>query len=133
MAIAAFGPIDGVVVSDAELRRGGPTYTVDTVEALLAEAPEDRIVLVVGADAAATLGSWHRASELAALVDVAVVPRPGATASAPEEFSVRTVQMAPVDLSSTDVRAALGRGADPFGLLPEAVVRVVLAHRLYSP
>jgi len=133
MATAAFGLIDGVVVSDVELRRGGPTYTIDTVEALLAEAPEDRVVLVVGADAAATLGSWHRASELAALVDVAVVPRPGATAGVPEEFSVRTLQMPRVDLSSTDVRAALGRGEDPSGLLPAAVVRVVLAHRLYSP
>ena len=93
----------------------------------------DRIVLVVGADAAASLGAWHRAHDLASLVEIAVVPRPGTEARAPEEFSVRAVQMAPVDLSSTAVRAALERGEDPSGLLPEAVVRSVLAHRLYSP
>jgi nicotinate-nucleotide adenylyltransferase len=133
MATAAFSSIDRVVVSDLELRRGGPTYTIDTVEALLRDSPGDRIVLVVGADAAASLGAWHRAHDLASLVEIAVVPRPGTEARAPEEFSVRAVQMAPVDLSSTAVRAALERGEDPSGLLPEAVVRSVLAHRLYSP
>jgi nicotinate-nucleotide adenylyltransferase len=133
MAQAAFGEIDRVVVSDLELRRGGPTYTIDTVEALLKEEPSARVVLIVGADAAASLRSWHRATELASLVEVAVVPRPGSEAAAPEEFSARTIQMAPVDLSSTAVRAALGRGEDPYGLLPAAVVRSVLTHRLYSP
>ena len=133
MATAAFGGIDRVVVSDLELRRGGPTYTIDTVEALLEDSPGDRLVLVLGADAAGTLGSWHRSHDLAELVEIAVVPRPGTTATVPEEFSVRAVTMPPVDLSSTSVRAALMRGEDPAGLLPEAVVRSVLAHRLYSP
>ena len=73
------------------------------------------------------------AGDLAALVEIAVVPRSGAVVRVPEEFSVRTVRMVPVDLSSTSVRAALERGEDPKGLLPEAVVRSVLAHRLYSP
>ncbi len=132
MAEAAFSSIDRVVVSDLELRRGGPTYTIDTVEALLAEAPGDRIVVVLGADAAASLGSWHRAGDLAALVEIAVVPRPGVEATPPEEFSAHMVLMEEVDLSSTSVRAALERGEDPRGLLPEAVVRLVLAHRLYA-
>jgi nicotinate-nucleotide adenylyltransferase len=133
MAEAAFSSIDRVLVSDLELRRGGPTYTIDTVEALLAESPGDRLVVVVGADAAASLGAWHRSGDLAALVEIAVVPRSGAVVRVPEEFYVRTVRMVPVDLSSTSVRAALERGEDPKGLLPEAVVRSVLAHRLYSP
>jgi nicotinate-nucleotide adenylyltransferase len=133
MAEAAFSSIDRVVVSDLELRRGGPTYTIDTVEALLAESPGDRLVVIVGADAAASLGAWHRAAELALLVEIAVVPRPGTEIAAPEEFSVRTVAMAPIDLSSTAVRQALERGEDPSGLLPAEVVLSVLAHRLYSP
>jgi nicotinate-nucleotide adenylyltransferase len=122
-----------VVVSDLELRRGGPTYTLDTVEALLAASPEDALVLVVGADAAASLGSWHRAAELASLVTVAVVPRPGGGGEEPEGFSVREVPMAPVDLSSTGVRAALARGEDPSALVPQGVVRILLENRLYAP
>jgi nicotinate-nucleotide adenylyltransferase len=133
MARAAFDGVAKVTVSDVELRRDGPTYTIDTVEALLAEAPDDDLVLVVGADAASAMGSWHRAGDLARLVTVAIVPRPGAELAAPEGFSVRDVPMTPVDLSSTAVRAALRRGADPRGLVPPGVVRVLLTHPLYAP
>jgi nicotinate-nucleotide adenylyltransferase len=133
MARAAFAGLDGVVVSDLELRRAGPTYTVDTVESLGATSPGGRLVLVVGADAAASLPRWHRARDLAALVEVAVVPRPGTATPAPEGFTVLTVEMAPVDLSSTEVRAALAAGADPAGLVPPGVVPILSTRRLYSP
>jgi len=133
MARAAFEGVAKVTVSDVELRRGGPTYTIDTVESLLAEHPGDVLVLVVGADAAAALATWHRAPVLARLVDVAIVPRPGADAPAPEGFSVRDVPMAAVDLSSTAVRAALAAGADPRGLVPPGVVPILSTHRLYAP
>lgn len=113
MTRAAFEGVDRVVVSDLELRRAGPTYTIDTVESLLADRPGDALTLVLGADAAVALGSWHRADELARLVDVAIVPRPGTPLDAPEGFSVRIVPMAPVDLSSTTVRAALAAGRTP--------------------
>jgi len=133
MARAAFDGVAKVTVSDAELRRGGPTYTIDTVEALVAEHPGDELVLVVGADAAAALGSWHRAGDLARLVDVAIVPRPGTDPPSPEGFSVRDVPMDPVDLSSTSVRAALARGEDAAALVPPGVVRILLTHPLYAP
>jgi nicotinate-nucleotide adenylyltransferase len=133
MARAAFDGVDRVVVLDLELRRAGPTYTIDTVESLLAERPGDALTLVVGADAAAALGSWHRAEELARLVDVAVVPRPGTPIAVPEGFSVRIVPMAPLDLSSTAVRAALAAGEDPAEMVPPGVVRILLTHPLYAP
>jgi nicotinate-nucleotide adenylyltransferase len=133
MARAAFEGVDRVVVSDLELRRAGPTYTVDTVESLLDERPGDALTLVLGADAAAALGSWHRADELARLVDVAVVPRPGTPIAVPQGFSVRIVPMAPVDLSSSAVRAALAAGEDPAEMVPPGVVRILLTHPLYAP
>ena len=132
MALAAFEGLDKVRLSDIELRRDGPTYTVDTVTELLDEDSGATLFLVVGADAASTLASWHRAGELAGLVTVAVVPRPGPSAAAPPGFRVVEVAMEPVDLSSTGIRAALGRGEDPAGLVPERVVPLVLANRLYS-
>ena len=133
LARAAFGAIDRVVVSDVELRRDGPTYTIDTVEEMVAASPDVELVLVVGADAAASLPRWHRAGDLARLVTLGIVPRPGGEAVEPEGFSARWVQMAPVDLSSTAVRAALRAGHDPHGLVPDAVVHMLLANRLYSP
>ncbi len=133
MAHAAFDDLDGVVVSDRELRRAGPTYTIDTVEELLEEGPDDHVVLLVGADAAEGLPGWHRAGELARLVEVAVVPRPGTSSGLPPGFRARIVAMDPIDLSSTQVRAALAAGGDPTGLIPARVVPLVTARRLYSP
>jgi nicotinate-nucleotide adenylyltransferase len=133
MTRAAFEGVDAVVVLDLELRRAGPTYTIDTVEALLAEHPGDSLTVVLGADAAAGLGSWHRAAELAQLVDVAIVPRPGTPLVVPEGFSARKVPMAPVDLSSTAVRHALAAGEEPSRLVPPGVVRTLLTHPLYAP
>jgi len=132
MTRAAFADVGGAVVSDLELRRDGPTYTIDTVEALLDQDHGSRIVVVVGADAAAAMGRWHRAGELAALVEVGVVPRSGGPWAVPAGFRVRRVDMAPVDLSSSGVRAALLAGADPGGLLPRKVVPLALASRRYS-
>jgi nicotinate-nucleotide adenylyltransferase len=133
MTRAAFEGVERVVVRDLELRRSGPTYTIDTVESLLAEHPGDPLTVVLGADAAAGLGSWHRATELAQLVDVAIVPRPGTPIRVPEGFSARAVPMAPVDLSSTAVRAALAAGVDPADLVPPGVVHMLLTHPLYAP
>jgi nicotinate-nucleotide adenylyltransferase len=132
MARAAFDGLPGVVVSDRELRRGGPSYTIDTVEELLAEAPDDELVVVLGADAADGLPGWHRADELSRLVSVAIVPRPGERHSDPAGFRVRHVAMDPVDLSSTGVRRALAEGANPATLVPPGVVRSLLTNQLYS-
>lgn len=133
MARAAFDGEDRVEVSDLELRRGGPTYTIDTVLELRGWANGTDVVVVLGADAAAGLGTWHRADELRSLVAIAVVPRPGGPFDTPEGFFVLDVLMEPVDLSSTAVRAALARGEDPEGLVPPGVVRALLTNRLYSP
>jgi nicotinate-nucleotide adenylyltransferase len=133
MAHAAFDGEDRVEVSDLELRRGGPTYTIDTVLELRREVPDLDVVVVLGADAAAGLPTWHRADELASLVAVAVVPRPGGPFERPEGFFLMDVRMEPIDLSSTAVREALRRGDDPASLVPAGVVRALLTNRLYSP
>jgi nicotinate-nucleotide adenylyltransferase len=135
MARAAFGDLADVTVSDLEVARGGPTYTFDTVSALLDEDPTRQVVLVLGADAAAGLSSWHRAEALAALVEVLVVPRPGFDGpleSATAGFTCRWLSVAPVDLSSTEVRRALREGADPAGVVPPGVVLLIAANRLYA-
>ncbi|MFV1970690.1 MAG: nicotinate-nicotinamide nucleotide adenylyltransferase, partial [Acidimicrobiia bacterium] len=61
-----------LVADDTEISRNGPSYTIDTIEQL-----GERQVLIVGADAALGIPTWHRADELVKLVDLAVVPRPG--------------------------------------------------------
>ena len=102
MARAAFEGLALVEVSDREIVRQGPSYTVDTVRELLVES--DAVDLVVGADLAQQLDSWHEADALRELVEVGVVPRPGAAALVPARWRGYLIEMEPVDLSSTFIR-----------------------------
>lgn len=120
MAHAAFDGMPGVEVSDIEVRRDGPTYTVDTVEELRSSAAT--VTLIVGADVLSQLPRWHRAEELATLVDVLVLPRDGGDTALPPGWRGATVSMDPVDVSSTDVRRRLEHGENPGDLVPAAIV-----------
>ena len=76
MTRLAFADVPGVVVDDRELRRAGPTYTVDTLRELRAEHPSDTLVLVIGADQADALDQWRESDEIARLAIISVADRP---------------------------------------------------------
>ena len=82
----------------------------------------DDVDLIVGADLTSQLDSWHRARELAALVRVGVVPRPGGAASLGPTWRSYEIPMSPVDLSSTFIRQRLLSDEDLRHVLPAAVV-----------
>ena len=120
MAHAAFDDLPGVEVSDIEVRRVGPTYTIDTVDAL--STPDLSIVLIVGADVVGQLPRWREAERLSQLVEVLVLPRDGSAAVLPPGWRGTIVDMDPVDVSSTEVRRRLENGENPAELVPTAVV-----------
>lgn len=120
MAHAAFDDLALVEVSDVEIRREGPSYTVDTVREFLRDA--DAVDLVVGADLATQLDRWYGAEQLRELVDVGIVPRPGAQSAAPEGWKWYEIPMEPVDLSSTFVRHLPTTSEDLEKYLPQAVI-----------
>ena len=80
-------------VSDIELRRSGPSYTLDTLLALRGANPHAEMFLVLGWDAASQLRSWHRPDEVLALAPVIVVTRPGRAAPSVED--VKTAGLDP--------------------------------------
>jgi nicotinate-nucleotide adenylyltransferase len=120
MAHAAFDDLPLVQVSDLEIRRKGPSYTIDTVRELLEDA--DALDLIVGADLAAQLDQWHGADALRELVHVAIVPRPGSSSSAPEGWRCYEIDMQPVDLSSTFIREMDPRAKNLFDFIPASVI-----------
>lgn len=130
-----------LAVDETELRRGGVSYTVDTLRSLRAARPGDEWVWIVGADQLARLGSWREPAELARLAEWAAYARPGFdwsefTVPAIEGLRVRRVEPAPGavwDLSSSGVRERLARGEDVRGLLPDKVVEYILENGLYRP
>jgi nicotinate-nucleotide adenylyltransferase len=68
-----------VQVNPIEILRTGPSYAIDTVEAVAQNFPDDTIVLVVGQDAAEKLDKWHRIDELREMVEFLIIARPGYT------------------------------------------------------
>jgi len=122
MASAAFAHLDLVRVSDREINRPGPSYTIDTVAELLAEA--QRVDLVIGADLAAQLPTWHRADELREMVTVGIIPRPGTPLTAPVGWECYEIDMAPVDLSSTFLREATLDDAGLKLFMPDEVIAI---------
>ncbi len=120
MAEAAFDGLDLVVVSDREIRRAGPSYTIDTVRELLREA--DEVDLIIGADLASQLDRWHEASELATMVRVGVVPRPGGAPAIPVGWVSYEIAMEPVDLSSTYIRDTHPDHENLREFVPEGVI-----------
>ncbi len=138
MVEAAVAGVPGLAVSTIELDRGGPSYTVETVEALAAAAggrgePAPEQYLIVGADVVATLSTWHRAGELAGLVTLAVVSRPGVkTPTAVPGWRVVVVSGTEVDLSSSAVRDRAEAGVSLTGLVPPGVEQYIAARDLYA-
>ncbi len=132
---AAVADIDvpGVVADQREVSRGGPTYTVDTVEELLAEHSGAEVFLVVGYDAAQHLDTWHRVEQLRQLATLVVVNRPrfDEVVDVPG-WKVEVVDIPSIDVSSSMVRERLATGLPVDGLVPAAAMRVLRKHGLYA-
>jgi nicotinate-nucleotide adenylyltransferase len=66
-----------IQVNPIEVLRTGPSYAIDTVEAVAQSYPDDTLVLIIGQDAADKLDQWHRIDELRTMVEFVVISRPG--------------------------------------------------------
>jgi nicotinate-nucleotide adenylyltransferase len=130
---AAVGAVEGVEASAIELARGGVSYTADTLAALQADDPSADLVLVIGADVAASLHTWERVDEVRSRCRLAVVNRPGApTPSVPDGWRADVVEIPALEVSSTDLRARVADGRPLDYLVPEAAVREVRRRGLYA-
>ena len=86
-----------VEVNPIEILRMGPSYTIDTVEAVAQAYPEDQIILIVGTDAYEKLDQWHRVDELMKMVTLEVIQRPGYIGNLARDIDA-------IDVSATQVR-----------------------------
>lgn len=122
------------VLDRIELERSGPTYTVETLEQMVAERP-GTCVLILGADQYARLHTWHRWADLLPLVELAVAQRPGTPLVADPAVAARPVTELPLpamDVSASDIRTRAALGHDISKLVPDPVARYIGSHRLYE-
>jgi nicotinate-nucleotide adenylyltransferase len=147
MTALAANSSEGLLASDLELQREGPSYTALTLEALHREgfvAPQ--LFFILGADAYAEIATWYDYPRFLALANFVVVARPGTrvgepipnpkslrTAAKPSTTSVVFVDAETPDISSTEIRRRVGAGESIDGLVPSMVGDHIRRHRLYVP
>jgi nicotinate-nucleotide adenylyltransferase len=128
------------IVSDLELSRPGPSYTVDTLDELNSSEPNNELFLIVGGDVAAGLPQWREPERVLALATLAVARRRG-TAWASVESALRGLRggerarffrMPQIGVSSTIVRERV-RAKQPIRyIVPDQVAEYIARHRLYG-
>ena len=123
-------PITGLEVSDAEIRRGGPSYTVTTLRELREANPGAELYLIIGRDLVDDFGSWHESTEIERLATIVVVDRPGYVSDAKRGWKLLVVP--PVDVSSTELRDRLRDGRDVSAHMTQAVVDEIHQRGLYG-
>jgi nicotinate-nucleotide adenylyltransferase len=141
-------------IDDRELHREGPSYTVDTLRGLRAELGASLpLILLLGADAFGGLSTWHRWRDLFSLAHIVVLTRPGhggvfEAELASEWFtrrvadrgalhdrpcgSILPLQVTPLEISASAIRATLARGGSVRYLVPDAVAEYIARERLYD-
>ena len=122
-------------MSDVEVTRRGPSFTVDTLRHFRERNPGASLFLLVGADQFAEMASWREAEEVARLARVAVFPRGGSDPRGVDRGAGMEGEIVPVlriDLSSSEVRGRAAAGRPIRGLVPEGVRRIILRRGLYQ-
>lgn len=119
-------------VADLELRRAGPSYSVDTLRELRGRWPDAALFFVLGADQLRELPSWREPDEVARLATLTGVARDGQAPVAPGGYDVEVVPITRIDVSSSMIRdrAAAGRGVRYF--VPPAVEAIIEREGLYG-
>lgn len=133
LVAAAIGTAAGLVPSGLEIELGGPSYAALTVAELDRREPGTSWHLVVGADAAAGLDTWHRPEDLRRAVELVVVARPGAAGAPPPGWRATHVETPLVGISSTMVRRHVAEGRSIRFLCPDPVVGRIHRWGLYRP
>jgi nicotinate-nucleotide adenylyltransferase len=136
MARLATAPYPAFAAWDDELRREGPSYTVETVAALVRAREQDSFVLVVGADTWPEIPGWREPERLLALVEVAVVDRPGFPAAEPSAHfasarPARRVSGPGLPLSASAIREHARAGRSVRFLVPDPVADYIGERGLY--
>ena len=142
MCRLAFADVEGVYVSDMEMRRGGRSYTVDTLRELTGE--DRRLFLLCGTDMMLTLDQWREPEEIFklsypvyirrekdALLDKMIVQK---IADYNQKYGkvVRRIVTEPIELSSNLVREKMKNGEDVSGLIPASVEKYIRDNHLYG-
>ena len=139
MAQLAFSKLPGVVVDAQEIKRNGPSYTIDTLRGLAQSEPHAELFLIIGADQAAALTTWRAWQEILQIAIICVADRADSTSTStlfdaeklfPERFF--HLKMPVSSISATQIRATISAQQPVGALVLDAVARYIADHHLYQ-
>jgi len=149
MLQAALQGRDDLLADDRELRRTGPSYTIDTLQSLADDRPQHRLCLLLGGDAFNGFAAWRDPQGILGLANIAVLQRPGHPP--PQDPRVRAMldrhavhrldperngqiidcPVTQLDIASSDIRQRIAAGRSVEFLLPDAVIDLIERRGLY--
>jgi nicotinate-nucleotide adenylyltransferase len=136
MVEAAIAGNAGFKISRIEVDRPGPSYTVDTLEALRQADPGGHLALILSAESFAELPTWHRPERILELADLLVAPRDGFSAADRDEPLARAravfLDGPRIRLSASEIRERAAAGRSIRYLVPDAVAAYIGDHDLYQ-
>ena len=140
-----------IVVDDRELKREGPSYSVDTLKSLRDELSDTALYLILGSDAFNHLSTWYQWQQLLKLSHIVVMQRPGEPIALREDMKtwhqehigsskhnalssgkIWPVKLTQLNISATAIRTDIIEGVRPTFLTPEPVIRVIKELSLYQ-
>lgn len=118
---------------DLELRRPGPSYTVDTLRELRAADPDCALFLLIGADQYRALHTWKEPETICELAKLVVLRREGDSYRASDQVRApdRDLEVTRIDVSSTEVRRRVAAGEPTRYLVPSGVGQIIEREGLY--
>ena len=121
-------------VSDVELKRGGISYTIDTIEFFLKEYPGAKLFLILGADSFSKISTWRSAEKIKSLCHVLIAPRPGEDVSTIADMeNYQKINLTECPISASAIRKKIASGEPvPSSELPESVSKYISEQRLYK-
>ncbi len=118
-------------VDDLELRRPGPSYTVDTLQALREREPEAEIFFLLGVDQFRDFGKWREPDRIVRLARLAVLARGGETVDVDGPYPATAVAVSRIDISGTEIRKRTSEGRSVRYYVPEGVREIIERERIY--
>jgi nicotinate-nucleotide adenylyltransferase len=119
-------------IDDQEIRRGGVSYSIDTVRDYQQRFPQATLFYLIGADNVASLPKWREANELAKLTQFLVIPRPGQQPmELPTPFRGKTLRGFPLAVSSSEIRERVRKGLPIRNLVSSTVEEAIRDSKMY--
>jgi nicotinate-nucleotide adenylyltransferase len=119
-------------IDEQEIRRGGASYTIETLRGYEKKFPAAKLFYIIGADNISKLNEWREANELATLAEFVAMPRPGEPASEfPRPFRGKILKGFPVEISSSQIRGRIKANLPVENLVPPFVAEAIHNAKLY--